>query len=524
VNSHSSNVALPCGAAKGAPPTSAPREQSYGQILKSSALIGGSSFIKIGLGVIRTKAMAVLLGPAGVGLMGLYGSILDLAQNIAGMGLNSSGVRQIAEAVGSGENERIGRTATVLRRIAMFLGLLGAALLVVFCNPISKLTFGTSERAGSVMLLSLAVFFGSIAAGQSALIQGMRRIVDLARMNILGAIFGTISSIGFIYFLREMGIVPALIAVTMMGCLTAWWFSRKIHIQAPSMSWTVVGEEAALLLRLGFAFMASGFLTMGAAYVIRLIIVRRIGIEAAGFYQSSWALGGLYVGFILQAMGADFYPRLTAINQDDAECNRLVNEQATISLLLAGPGVLGTLTFASLVISLFYSSKFSEAVPVLRWICLGMTLRVIAWPMGFIVLAKGAQKIFFWTEVAATVVHVGLAWLFIRPFGLAGAGAAFFGLYVWHGLLIYFIVRRLSGFRWSAINRRTAIIFLPLAGIIFAAFNFLPFWIATALGILGFLVGCVYSIRVLTQLVSLKSAPPWLTRVLRVIPWVSWRG
>jgi antigen flippase len=245
------------------------------------------------------------------------------------------------------------------------------------------------------MLLSVAVFFGAIAGGQSALIQGMRRIVDLARMNVLGALFGTVSSIGFIYFFRQEGIVPSLIVVSVMACVTAWWYSRKIHIQALSMPWTVVGKEAALLLRLGIAFMASGFLTMGAAYVIRLIIVRRIGIEAAGFYQSSWALGGLYVGFILQAMGADFYPRLTAINQDDAECNRLVNEQATISLLLAGPGVLGTLTFAALVIALCYSSKFSEAVPVLRWICLGTTLRVIAWPMGFIVLAKGAQKIFF---------------------------------------------------------------------------------------------------------------------------------
>ena len=37
-----------------------------------------------------------------------------------------------------------------------------------------------------------------------------------------------------------------------------------------------------------------------------------------------------------------------------------------------------------------------------------MTLRVVAFPMGYIVLAKGAQQIFFWTEVAATVVHVGL--------------------------------------------------------------------------------------------------------------------
>ena len=77
--------------------------------------------------MVRTKAMALMLGPAGFGLMGLYGVILELTQTIAGMGINSSGVRQIAEAVGTGETARIARTAVVLRRTAFVLGLLGAA-------------------------------------------------------------------------------------------------------------------------------------------------------------------------------------------------------------------------------------------------------------------------------------------------------------------------------------------------------------------------------------------------------------
>src|SRR6478672_6250576 len=88
---------LPRPSAAVCPENPKPRAHSYGQILKSSALIGGSSAMNIVLGILRTKAMAVLLGPAGMGLMGLYGSIADLARTIAGMGINTSGVRQIAE-------------------------------------------------------------------------------------------------------------------------------------------------------------------------------------------------------------------------------------------------------------------------------------------------------------------------------------------------------------------------------------------------------------------------------------------
>ena len=70
-----------------------------------------------------------------------------------------------------------------------------------------------------------------------------------------------------------------------------------------------------------------------------------------------------------------------------------------MGLLLAAPGVIATLTFAPLVIWLFYSSAFAPAVEILRWICLGMMLRVASWPMAFVLVAKGERKLYFWTEL-----------------------------------------------------------------------------------------------------------------------------
>ena len=489
-------------------------ENTYGQILKSSAIIGGSSVVNIAIGIIRTKAIALFLGPAGVGLMGLYSSILNLAQSIADMGINGSGVRQIAEAVGSGETGRIARTAIVLRRTAIVLGVLGAVLLVTFSKQISVLTFGNDQHTTAVAALSLALFFLSIASGQGALIQGMRRISDLARMGMLGALFGAVISIPLIYWFREKGIVPSLICIAATTVVTSWWYSRRVQIQSQRLSLSEWRHETIALLKLGVAFNASWVLTTAAAYAIRLIVLRKVSFEAAGLYQSAWALGGLYVGFILQAMGADFYPRLTAVAKNNAECNRLVNEQAQISLLLAGPGVMATITFAPIVIGLFYTAKFAAAVEPLRWICLGMALRVIAWPMGFVILAKGAQAILIWTEAAATVVHVGLAFVLVAYFGLKGATMAFFGLYIWHGLLVYAVVRRLSGFRWSIDNLRTGVLFLPAIGIVFCAFQWTPFWVATMIGTLAAIAGGIYSLRRLTRLVAMDRVPRFLRQLL----------
>lgn len=218
---------------------------SYGQILKSSALIGGSSVANIVIGIARTKAMAMLLGPSGVGLLGLYGAVFDLAQSVAGMGISNSGVRQIAEAAGSGETERIARTAAVLRRTTVFLGALGAALLAAFSGPVSRATFGDDQHAPAIALLSVALFFRVVSDGQGALIQGMRRISDLAKMSVLGALLSVAVTIPLVYFLRERGIVPSLVGIAAAGLVTSWWYSRKIRIRAPSMKASEARREQA---------------------------------------------------------------------------------------------------------------------------------------------------------------------------------------------------------------------------------------------------------------------------------------
>jgi enterobacterial common antigen flippase len=492
----------------------AAQKHTYGQILKSSVLIGGSSVLNIGIGIVRTKAMAVLLGPAGFGLMGLYGSIADLAVSIAGMGVNSSGVRQIAEAASSSDDKRIARTVTVMRRTTVLLGILGAVVLVVFCRQVSALTFGSDEHAGAVALLSLVVLFRLVAAGQGALVQGMRRIADLAKMGVLGALFGTMISIPVVYFLREEGVAPSLVCLAAMSTVTAWWYSRKGRIQPPAMTLSEVRLEAASLLKLGFAFMASAFLVMGAAYAVRIIVIRNVGLEAAGFYSAAWTLGGLYVGFVLQAMGADFYPRLVSVATDNPRCNRLVNEQAQVSLLLAGPGIIATVTFAPLVIALFYSAKFSEAVEVLRWICLGMALRVITWPMGFIIVAKNQQLIFFGADLAWTVVNVSLTWVCVGSFGVNGAGIAFFGSYIFHVFLIYPIVRMLSGFRWSSANSKSGVLFLTSIALVFCSSYMLPPTWAVVLGAVVTGLNALYSLHTLLAFVYSDRIPDRIWRLL----------
>jgi PST family polysaccharide transporter len=122
--------------------------------------------------------------------------------------------------------------------------------------------------------------------------------------------------------------------------------------------------------------------------------------------------------------------------------------------------------------------------------------------------------VLFWTDVLATVMHIGLSLLAVPYFGLKGAGMAFVGLYLVHGCVAYVIVRRMSGFRWSAANKQVGRVIAPLLAGVFCGFLFLPLWLATLVGVLALLFSVGYSVRVLLKLVSAERIPRPIRQVM----------
>jgi len=337
-------------------------------------------------------------------------------------------------------------------------------------------------------------------------------------MSVLGALYGTLFSIAIVYYYyrqgtAEKGVVPSLVCVAGMSILTSWWYARKIKVKSKSLSLRQMFDETSALLRLGIVFMASGLMGFGSAYLVRVLILHRLDLQAAGFYQSAWLVGGYYINFILQAMGTDFYPRLTAVAGDHAECNRLVNEQTEVGLLLAGPGVIATLIFAPLVIQLFYSAQFWPASELLRWFCLGMMLRVASWPMGYVLIARGDGKLFFLVEFLSNALFMGLVWAGLHSFGLNGAGMAFFALYLLHVTGMYWITRHLTGFRWSAANRWLLLLLAPVVAVAFVSRYLLAPPIAMIFGVLLTLFIGIYSLKKVYTLVPSERLPRLVRKV-----------
>lgn len=91
------------------------------------------------------------------------------------------------------------------------------------------------------------------------------------------------------------------------------------------------------MARLGSAFMLGGLATTSTLLLVRSVITQELGLEAAGYFAAAWGITMTYVGFLLSAMGADYYPRLTEVIHDRQAANALMNDQAQLGLAIGGP-------------------------------------------------------------------------------------------------------------------------------------------------------------------------------------------
>jgi O-antigen/teichoic acid export membrane protein len=293
------------------------------------------------------------------------------------------------------------------------------------------------------------------ASSQSALLNGLRRIGDIARVSVASAVLSTALGIGALWLWGLQGLLVFVLVIPVSSFVMGHvYVARLPRLIAPRTPLPQLLGQWRAMARLGAAFMVAGAAVSLGQLAVRALIQRELGSEALGQFQAAWAISMTYVGFVLAAMGTDYYPRLTASISDHAAVNRMVNEQAEVALLLAGPVFLAMLALAPWVIGLLYSSQFAEAAVILRWQVLGDILKVAAWPMAFIILASGDGRTFMLTESLVIGVFAGLVWVGLPLLGVQATGLAFIGMYVVYLPMIYWLARRKTGFAWSSHVKR----------------------------------------------------------------------
>lgn len=472
-------------------------ESSYRTILRSSSIIGGAQVINVAVSLVKMKAVAVLLGPAGMGLVGLYLNLVQTASTVSALGFGNVGTRQIATAQAQGGDVAVGRTRRALFWGTIGLALVGAAIFWALSGWIARVILDEPSRASEVAWLSLAVALTVAAGSQGALLTGLRRAGDLARINVLSGLAGAALGVAALLLWGHGGLLAlVLVAPAATFLLGHFYVSRLRPPAGPPARLTELIGEWGVMARLGMAFMVSGLITVIGFLAARTLVQRELGAGALGQFQAAWTIGMTYLGFVLGAMGTDYYPRLTAAIQDRAAAVRLVNEQTEVALLLCAPVLVAMLGCAPYIIRLLYSAEFGPAADILRWQLLGDLLKVMSWPLGFILLAAGAGKTFLLAEALAVFVFFSVVWIALPLIGITATGVAFLALYAAYLPVVWLLARRHIGFAWT----RTVKVQAAIAAAAALAVEIMARQSVVGGAALGLLLGAALGIGAIMQL------------------------
>lgn len=422
---------------------------SYRSIFKATSLLGGVQVYQILVGIIKSKFIALLLGPMGMGIQGLYQSTIDLVKSVSAFGLESSAVRDISEAHNSGEQQRLVRVVSIVKRLVWITGLLGLVLTLVFSPLLSKITFGNGDYTWGFIILSSTLLINQICAGQRVVLQGMRKLKDLAKASAIGSTVGLIVSIPLYYWIGVDGIVPTMVLTALAAMFLTWYYSKKLNLEKIQVTTKESIEGGRSMLKMGVAMSISGILATLCAFVIRWFIRREGGVDEVGLYTAGFAIVNTYVGMIFTAMGTDYYPRLAAVNKDNERCQEIINQQGEVALLILGPIILSCIIAMPLFIRLVYAESFLAANDYIMFAVAGILFKAVSWVISYCFLAKAESRLFVINETITSIYILIVYILGYHLGGLTGLGVAFAVGYMLYTIQVYLIAKKRYDFVFS---------------------------------------------------------------------------
>lgn len=439
------------------------KQSAYRQIFKATSIFGGVQVFNILISIIRSKVIAVLLGPGGIGLLGMLNSTLDVVKAITGLGLSSSAVKEVSQAAGTGDIVTISHILKTLRRWLYLTGALGSVVTLALASYLSQWTFGSEDYTWSFVWLSGVLFLSALSSGQIAALQGMRKISYMAKSGMIGSLIGLLLSVPLFFFFSYEGIVPSIIISAVCTLALSSFYARKIKTVEVQQTFQESLKQGAGMIKLGIAMMFNGAMAIIAGYLLKAYITQNGGIDDAGIFQSGFSIAEGYFGLIFTAMATDYYPRLAAVNRDNVKVGDEVNKQAEMGLLLASPIIVIALFLMPVVIKILYSATFMDSVLYVNWAMLGNVFKIGSWTMGYVLIAKGKSKIFTCTAVIFNSIFLLLNAVGYNYWGIEGVGIAFFVYYIIHFIGIYIICNRLFKIKYQKCFWNLFLVILVLA-------------------------------------------------------------
>ncbi|HEY9052262.1 MAG TPA: MOP flippase family protein [Gammaproteobacteria bacterium] len=309
---------------------------------------------------------------------------------------------------------------------------------------------------GLLMLAAITMVASSL--GQQLRIQAQKelRFSDLAKLELVAALFGFASAVGLAWYGAGVyALAAGSLVAAVMGSILAW----LILAQGWRPQWHLRFGEIQPFLKFGGYMIGNNLATTFNNQIDVLLGARLLGVEAMGLFSVPKNLT-LNVQMIINPIVTKVgLPVMAKVQHDAALLKRVYVQTLRMTSSVNFPIYIYIWFFAPEIVHLMLGDKWQAAIPLLQiFACWGL-LRSIYNPVGSILYATGKAKLAFKWNMALLLV-IGPAIWAGSQFGVQGIAFAMTALMACLYLPTwYFLVRPSCG---PSLVEYTMPLFAPL--------------------------------------------------------------
>ena len=389
--------------------------------------VGGLQFLLALLFVARSKTIAVMLGPSGVGVVSVVDQLVQLVTQLSALALSIAPTKFLSRTLHQGP-EAVSRIYQ-----ALFKTLLGSvaagttlSLLIVAIRTewLGSALTGYRTLFLIAILSAPALVFNIFFANVLASTKGYRSSLHYLLLSALGM---WVAAFLGIHWGGLPGLYYGNLVVGGAGTLGVLVYVRAgLQLEAHTRGFQLREEfrrHPDLLAYCAVVYVLS-FAQPFSFFIVRSVLLSYRGAMETGYFQAAFATAGAISMLLTQSIRVYFEPivnRALPVAEKTRHANDFLHTFGVLILV----GALPLMLFPGEALRILFTADFTHAAPVLFLFVLSECVFLCAQVYVTLILGADDLRGFFAANLAGHVSLAGLVWLFAPREGLWGVAWAF---------------------------------------------------------------------------------------------------
>jgi PST family polysaccharide transporter len=411
-------------------------------IVKVFSFTSISTLVRMLTGFVSVKVVAVIIGPAGIALLGQLNNFSTIILNLASGGINSGVTKYVAENK-SESVEIVKPFISTAFKITIFCSLFIGLCLISFHSVLSNLIMLSSDYGYVFVIFGITILFYALNNLLMSILNGYKEFKRFVKINIISSVCGLAFTVLLVSFWQLQGSLISAVTFQSVMLFVTLWMARKLPWMKKDF---FLGKVEKPIAKKYLRYAAMSFVSIAVVPVSQLVlrgyVIANISDVQAGWWEAMNRLSGMYLMVITSSFSVYYLPRLSEI-KTNAELRHEIFKTYKVIIPLLVAGFTLIYLFRGLVIRLLFTEAFYPMENLFIWQLIGDLFKISSWLLTFLMVAKSMTKTFIATEIAFSALFVGLSFLFMRTNGVVGIMQGYLVNYAVYLVVMLVVFRRI---------------------------------------------------------------------------------